>query len=324
VDRKNILSSTGFMGRNALDMTLRELPLEDCDEFWKGKPISPYEKFLILSVTGGIPRYLEFIDPNLTAEQNIQHMCFESGSFLFTEFEKIFTDLFSSRQGLYKKIVESLATGIKTQGEILAHLDLAKSGDLSEYLDDLVKSGIIARDFTWNLQSTEESKLSVYRLCDNYTRFYLKYIKPNTTRILAGNYQHIALASLPGWTATLGLQFENLVLNNRHQLKKILGIRNEEIINDNPYFQKQTLRQQACQIDYLIQTTTSLYIFEIKFSRNKVKYSVIESIKEKINRLKFTKSLSIRPVLIHVNGVEDTVIISDFFVKIIDFGLFLL
>ncbi|HAB99867.1 MAG TPA: ATPase, partial [Parachlamydiales bacterium] len=36
---KNILSSTGFLGRISLDLTLEELPLFECNHFW-----SPFEK----------------------------------------------------------------------------------------------------------------------------------------------------------------------------------------------------------------------------------------------------------------------------------------
>src|SRR3989338_5687128 len=68
---KNILSSTGFMGRISLELFLEELSLPICDLFWRKKKISAYEKFKILSVIGGVPRYLEEIDPDLTAEQNI-------------------------------------------------------------------------------------------------------------------------------------------------------------------------------------------------------------------------------------------------------------
>ncbi len=320
---ENILASTGFMGRYGLDLTLEELPLDVCNQFWKGLPTSAYEKFIVLSITGGIPRYLEFVDPKLTAERNIQHMCFDEGSFMLSEFEKIFSDLFSARKRTYKNIVEVLATGAKTQGEIITALEVAKSGEISEYLDNLVKSRIISRDFTWNIENKKQSSLSVYRLSDNYSRFYLNYIQPNSTKISAGNYRDISLVSLPGWNTILGLQFENMVLNNRDRIKRILGIKNEEIVNDNPYFQKKTLRQGACQIDYLIQTTTSLYIIEIKFSRNKIKSGIINQVKEKINRLNNPTNLSIRPVLIQVNGTEEALRKSDFFVKIIDFSAFL-
>jgi hypothetical protein len=45
---------------------------------------------------------------------------------------------------------------------------------------------------------------------------------------------------------------------------------------------------------------------------------------EKRKRLKVPKYFSIRPVLIHVNGVEDSVLEERYFDKIIDFSQLLL
>jgi len=40
------------------------------------------EKFKILSVTGGVPRYLEEVDSKLEAENNIKNFCFKKGALL--------------------------------------------------------------------------------------------------------------------------------------------------------------------------------------------------------------------------------------------------
>ena len=73
---ENLLSSTGFMGRQSLTMTLKELTLTECNEFWDGvgSKVSAQEKLLMLAVTGGIPRYLEEINPNISTEKNIKNM----------------------------------------------------------------------------------------------------------------------------------------------------------------------------------------------------------------------------------------------------------
>jgi hypothetical protein len=42
-----------------------------------------------------------------------------------------------------------------------------------------------------------------------------------------------------------------------------------------------------------------------------------------MRRLKVPKGFSIRPFLVHVNGVSDSVVESEFFSGIIDFGQFL-
>lgn len=49
-------------------------------------------------------------------------------------------------------------------------------------------------------------------------RFYLKYSLKNRDRIKRESYELKSLGSLPEWSAMMGLQFENLVLNSRCQL----------------------------------------------------------------------------------------------------------
>ncbi|NGX36006.1 MAG: hypothetical protein K1000chlam1_00843, partial [Candidatus Anoxychlamydiales bacterium] len=86
----------------------------------------------------------------------------------------------------------------------------------------------------------------------------------------------------------------------------------------------QTKKQKKCQVDLIIQTKfNNLFICEIKFERGPIKKTVIKEVQEKVKRLKIPKGFSLRTVLMHVNGVEDTIIDSDYFSKIIDFGQFL-
>lgn len=323
---KNILSSTGFLGRESFVLNLEEMPLADCAEFWHAEDqrYSAYEKLKVLSITGGIPRYLESINPALTAEQNIQQLCFEPGGILVDEFEKIFSDLFNNKNELYKNIVSLLANGIATQEEIMQHIDLKKSGDIAIYLNDLITSGFVSRDFTWQVKNGELSNLSHYRLKDNYSRFYLKYILPNKEKIKLGNMKNASLLNLKGWYTIMGLQFENLILSNRDRIKALLKIDPGDVIVDNPFFQRKTTKQQGCQIDYMIQLRHNMvYICEIKFSSKELSTQVVDEVKEKIKRLKLPKRFSFRPVLIHVNGVSDAVLESQYFSDIIDFGEFL-
>ncbi len=323
---ENILASTGFVGRISYVLNLKEMPLPDCTKFWgtSSSQVSSFEKFKVLSVTGGVPLYLEHINPQLSAEENITALCFRSGGLLVREFDNIFTDLFSNKNATYKKIVETLANGASTQEEICQKIGLKRSGDISRYLADLIQAGFISRDRTWQFKTGKTSRLSQYRVSDNYSRFYLKYIEPNRGKIEQDQFLSKTVSGLTKWTIIMGLQFENLVLSNRQIIWNMLKIESEDILCNNPYFQRPTKRHPGCQVDYLIQTRfNTVYICEIKFTQKELGTSIIKEVSEKIKSLSLPKHFSYRPVLIHVNGVSDEVAESGFFSKIIDFGDFL-
>ncbi len=81
---KNILSSTSFFGRISKKITLKELSLYHSNQLLRavGFERSPYEKFLFLSLTGGIPWYIELINPAHSANDNIKSLCFERDGIL--------------------------------------------------------------------------------------------------------------------------------------------------------------------------------------------------------------------------------------------------
>ena len=314
---ENIITDTGFLGRISLDIQLKELSLVECNEFWgKNDTIAPFEKLKSLCVTGGVPKYLEELIPKETAEQNIKRLCFSPGGFLVSEFDNIFSDLFSKKNVIYRRIVKQLAQGPKGPVKIAASMGSQKSGTLSKYLEDLLKAGFISRDFTWHLKNGKPSKLSHFRLSDNYVRFYLKYIDPIRDKIQKG-----ALTQVPAWYSIMGLQFENCVLNNRPLIWNALQIDSNEIESDNPFFQTKKAARQGCQIDYLIQTRFNiLYACEIKFHQRELGTGVISDMKKKLAALALPRGFSVRPVLLHVNGVSDAVREDGYFSNIISFG----
>jgi hypothetical protein len=163
--------------------------------------------------------------------------------------------------------------------------------------------------------------LRIYDCKRLHLRFYLKNIEPYKDRIERGDFLTGVSSPIASWEGIMGLQFENLVLNNRKHIKEIIGIQPHELVYDNPFFQHKTNLQKGCQIDYLIQTKfNTLYVCEIKFSKNPISFEVIQEVEEKINRLQTPKHFTYRPVLIHVNGVQEKVEDINYFSKIIDFS----
>lgn len=320
---ENILCNTGFVGRLSLVLDLGELSVSECNQFLMeiGFRGNAHEKLKLLSVTGGIPRYLEEIKCDRPADENIKGLCFTKHGVLFREFNEIFIDIFARRSKIYQQIVESLVDGSKEFSAILEDLERSKTGRVSEYLNHLVLSGFIRRDHTWNIREGKESILSHYRLSDNYLRFYLKYIEKNKNKIEGGYFENNALSSLSGFETIMGLQFENLVLNNRDFIWKCLHIYPADIVSNNPYFQRPQQRKKGCQIDYLIQTKTNvLYACEIKFSKKRITTKIIDAMKQKLDAFYLPRGFSIMPVLIHVNGVTEKLMEQQYFSHVINFS----
>src|SRR6185437_8488786 len=123
---QEIIKSSAFLGRISLKLLLGELPLHHCNRFWGKyeKRISAFDKFKFLAVTGGIPRYLEELNPNQSAEENIHHLCFQKEGFLFEEFTNIFTDIFGRRSDTYEKIVRALVSGSCELSELYKKLKI--------------------------------------------------------------------------------------------------------------------------------------------------------------------------------------------------------
>ena len=119
-------------------------------------------------------------------------------------------------------------------------------------------------------------KQSLYRICDPYIRFYLKLIEPQRNKIGMGGFDNATISSLGGFEAHIGLQLEQLLLQNQKILLDSIGINPSDIVASGPFRQSSTTTKVGCQIDYLVQTTTkNLFICEFKFKRREIGMDII-------------------------------------------------
>lgn len=323
---ENILKSTAFFGRIHLTITLEPLPIADAYKLLRASGFqgSDYDAYKLLSILGGIPWYLEQITPGQTADELIKRLCFEKDSLLVLEFDRIFHDLFNGRGSYYKRILDTLKEGHKTLSDVRKIASFPHSGTLSRLLDHLVTAGFVQRQSLWSFKTNLPSKQSLYRICDPYMRFYLKLIEPQRNQIDLHSFQNRTISTLPGFEAHIGLQLEQLLLQNRNLLHESIGIQPADIVASGPFRQSKTTTKAGCQIDYLIQTSTkNLFICEFKFKRRELTAEVIPSIEKKLEALKVPKGFAKIPVLFQIGGVTSSVATSDYFYKVINIADFL-
>lgn len=303
----NILNSTQFLGRISLEIHLKELKLNEIKDFWGSyyKKTSEREIAELLSITGGVPYYLELMDFRKSSAQLIFEKCFQDSGVLFNEFERIFSDTFSRKAITYREIVECLISGKKSLTEICSALRVSTSGVYAYYLNDLCIAGFITSSESWDIKTgLAKRKNKIFRISDCYLRFYLKFIAPKKAQIQKKLFQITSMSEFKEWPTILGLQFETLILNNLDLVVNILKIPGHEIVNAGPFVQKQTTRSKACQIDLLVQTKKTFYVCEIK-CRKMIGSMVDEDIKNKIVNLKIPKGYSARGVLIYCGELSE-------------------
>ena len=301
---QNILNSTGFVGRNSLDLELDELPFGKCMELLGplGRHLSANERIDFLSVAGGVPKYLLEIHPEYSVEENVRRMCFTRNGLLFREFDETFSSVFGRKAVSRRKALECLAERPASVSEFAARTHAPEGGRLSMILRDLRHAGFVGSDAGLNPATGEPLRQERYRIKDNYTRFYLKCIEPHRKSIEEGLFQFASLDQLPNWDGIMGLQFENLIVGHKSELFPLLGLDRSLILSAAPYA-RHPKSGGGVQIDLLIQTRKTLLVVEIKRQR-RIPYEIVAEVEQKVKRLPVPADKSVRTALVYAGELD--------------------
>jgi len=318
--RKNIIDSRAYFGRRSLDVVVPELSLVDCVRFWgeRAGRIPLVDILDVLSVTGGVPRYLEEVIPSMSAAENIRRMAFAPNSILRKDFDEMFSDVITQVPKDTARVLESLVDGPLTGAGVATKLGVAKNGRIAMALMQLVESGLVSRDIGMNPETGEEIRERRYRLSDNYVRFYLKCVKPAARTIDAGAFALARLSQLPAWNTHLGLAFENLIVNHYRELLPFLHLEDALVYSAAPYSRRATKTDQGFQVDLLLQTRRSQCIVEVKRQR-RIGVGVIQEVANKVGRIRHAPDCSVRSALVFDGALDDVVVADGYFDAIVPF-----
>ena len=317
--KEKIVDSKAYYGRRSLDIVVPELALKDCARFWAGRldRVSVRDILDILSITGGVPRYLEEVNPSQSVDDNIRRMAFRPDSTLRRDFDEMFRDVITKRPRMVATVLEALADGPLTMTEISGAISAGAGGNVSAALNQLVEAGLVARDIGTNPETGDEIRERRYRLSDNYVRFYLKCIRPAAKTIDAGAFRYSRLAQFSDWNALKGFAFENLIVNHYGELLPHLHLGESHVYSAAPY-RKNGPKGKGLQIDLLLQTRRSQCVVEIK-RKNTIGKGIVDEVAEKIKRLKRAPDSSVRAALVYDGELAETVPADGYFDAIIPF-----
>jgi uncharacterized protein len=221
----------------------------------------------IYMCVGGIPFYLKDIEAGQSVPQVLDQLFFGEQAKLKDEFQNLYAALFKNNT-LHEGVVTALASKSKglTRNEIIQTSGIQSSGDLTTVLEELVQCGFIRQIFPI-LKSKEDS---LYRLIDEYSLFYFKFLVDDTT-----TSSWSQMVQNPVYKIWAGYAFENLCFKHTFQIKKAMGIQGI-ITNEYSYVLKGNADQQGLQIDMIIDRADNcVNILEVKFYNTE--YEVSES-----------------------------------------------
>jgi predicted AAA+ superfamily ATPase len=247
ISQKIVNDKGGFHNRLTHHIKLYPFTLAETKAFLLSKNIKITDTSIaeIYMVMGGIPFYLEHIKKGESPTICIERMCFLEGGILKNEYENLYKAIFENPIN-HESIVEVLANskGGLTREEVIKKSKIQEGGPYQRAMDELLVSGFVVEESPYN----KKKRGAVYRLVDEYSVFYHKFIK-NNRKTQVGIWQILSNSQI--YKIWSGYAFESLCLRHINEIKKVLGIQNV-YTETSSYRQEGNDTKQGFQIDLII------------------------------------------------------------------------
>lgn len=296
---KLVENQGGLHGRITNNIYVRPFTLHEVELYMKsrGAAWDRYQLLQTYMVIGGIPFYYSLLNVKESLVQNIDRLFFRKNGELRTEFEELYSALFTNAEK-YTNVVKVLNG--KREGMTREEIEKATGMDksvLTTVLRNLERSDFILR----YSQYGNKSKGAIYRLVDFYTLFYYRFIHNFNAQDEEWWSHNFQSPSIESWQ---GFSFELLCLLHLTQIKKKLGISGIATATSSwryiPHKKKEENEkiEKGTQIDMLIDRGDRIInLCEMKFSINpyRITDSYEQTLRDRMNifqeKTQTTKSL---------------------------------
>lgn len=328
---KKILNSKGGLHNRVTGTLLLEpFSLKETQDFLKSMHITfDYKQVLSLyMVTGGIPHYLSYVKKGLSASQNIDFLCFSKNGILWHEFDNLFSSLFDNSEVHEEliKIISEYRYGIDQATLIKKSIYASNGGSFIAKLKELEEAGFIISF----LPHGHKQKGLFYKVIDEYTLFYLHWIKSITDTIqkkdrTTGYWDSIQNSAL--WWNWAGYAFEAVCYKHIQQIRNALHISASAIAASWRYSPRKE-GEQGAQIDLLfdrndgiitlceIKHTEQPFAIDKAYAKNLLNKMEIYKHQTKTNKQIFIALITasgMKPTMYSEELISNVVILEDLF-----------
>lgn len=194
-----------LFGRRTCQLKIKPFNFWEAGEFVPS--YNPEEKAICYGVTGGIAKYLSFLDDSRSLDENIQRLFFRTSGYLYEEPQNLLSQEFR-QVSTYNDIISAVASG-RTRLNQIADLTHMNPSKVSHATSNLIMTGILRKDYAI---TDERNKQKVrYVLSDHMFRFWYQFVAPNVAMIEVNRgdecYEHIVKPRIPDF---MGDVFEEM------------------------------------------------------------------------------------------------------------------
>jgi len=179
MDNETLGYASVFHGRRTAQIQLEPFSFFDVKRYYSKFP--PDDIAIIYGITGGIPKYLNIMNPELTVEENIMNTFFNPSSELFEE-----PGNFLRREvrdpTYYNSILRAIAAGLRKNSEIATAVGIETSA-CTAYLKNLISYSIVSK----HTPVTERAgKKTIYEIDDSMFLFWYRFVPEYASLIHSG------------------------------------------------------------------------------------------------------------------------------------------
>ena len=183
--KKHALSyESPLYGRRTAQMRIAPLPFTTV---YENQKLSFEEAAEQYSITGGVPKYMEFFSDVQPLYEQIKENVLSKNGFLYEEPNFLLTDEVQVLTN-YFSIIKVIADGNHKLGTIAGILGLETSA-LTPYLKTLSELGFIEKQVPVTEKNAEKTRKGLYFISDNFLRFWFRYVYPYKGELELDNMQ---------------------------------------------------------------------------------------------------------------------------------------
>ncbi len=185
MEEQTLKYSSPLYGRRTAQIRLKQIPFLYYEKFFGNK--SERELIEMYAVTGGVPKYIESFGQENGIYDAIKKHVLNPSSYLYDE-PHFLLQQEVSEIGSYFSLIKAIAAGNSKLSAIAAMLEMPQTS-LTKYIKTLIDLDILEREVPITEEKPEKSKKGLYKIKDNYIKFWFAFIYPNMSFLESGNTQ---------------------------------------------------------------------------------------------------------------------------------------